>query len=336
MKRTLILGLWLPLALLLVLSAAGLAVGSVEIAPADIWQSITGCSPSGSMAHFILFETRLPRLLTALLSGAALAVSGLLMQTVFANPLADPSILGVNSGAGFGVAVAMLLLGGSAASLGLGISGYVLTVTAALLGALAVILLLLLCSTFLRGRLALLIVGVMFSYIVTSVISLLNFYATAQGVQSYLIWGLGDFGGVTAERLPLYALTIGLGLLGAFLLAKPLNAMLLGTDYAASLGIRVGTVRTLTLLVTGLLTAVVTALCGPVSFIGLAVPHAARLTLRTSDHRLLLPATMLWGGVTAQLCNVLSRLPADGILPLNALTPLLGAPVVLYIILRRR
>ncbi len=329
-------GFILPFALLLLFSALSLATGSIDIPLPEVWQSIVGSADADETARFILLETRLPRLFTAMLSGAALAVAGLLMQTIFANPLADPSILGVNSGAGLGVAVAMLLFGGTLTAGGFVLSGYLLTVAAALAGALVVILLLTLCSGLLRGALSLLITGVMLSFIVSSLISLLNFYATAQGVQSYLIWGLGDFGGVTPDRLPAYALTLGIALLAALMLSKPLNALLLGTDYAAALGIRVRRVRTLTLLITGCLTATVTALCGPISFIGLAVPHAARLTLRTADHRLLLPATMLWGADTALLCNVIAHLsPSGGILPLNVLTPLLGAPVVLLILFRR-
>lgn len=337
MKTSSALGLLLPLLILLLLSAASLLTGSMNIAPAEAWDVLTGNATDGDAVSFILLETRLPRLLTAVLSGAALAVAGLLMQTVFANPLADPSLLGVNSGAGLGVAVAMLWLGGTAQAGGFVLSGYLLAVSSAFIGAGLVILLLLACSALLRGHFALLIAGVMLSFIVSSAISLLNFYATAQGVQSYIIWGLGDFGSVTSERMPAYALTIAIGLLMAWALSKPLNALLLGADYATNLGIRVRAVRTATLLVTGLLTAAVTALCGPISFIGLAVPHAARLTLRTSNHRLLLPASMLWGADTALLCNVVAHLPGDGgILPLNAITPLLGAPVVLYIIFSRK
>lgn len=326
----------LSLCALLLLSAVGLLWGSVEIAPAEAWRALTGTDSPDNPAAFIVRESRLPQVATALLSGAALAVAGLLMQTLFANPLADPSILGTNAGAGLGVALAMLLLGGSATVGSLTMSGFFLIVSAALAGALAVTFLLLLLSMFLRGRLMLLITGVMVSYLVSAVISILNFYATAQGVHSYMLWGMGDFTGVTLDRLPAYALTLGLALCAAMLAAKPLNALLLGERYAANLGVRIRRTRTLLLLATCLLSATVTALCGPIAFIGLAVPHGARLLLRTSDHRVLLPATALWGANVALLCNLLSHLPASGsVLPVNALTPLIGVPVVLYILLRK-
>lgn len=326
----------LSLCALLLLSAGNLLWGSVDISPEEAGCALFGSASPDSAAAFIIRESRLPQMATAMLSGAALAVAGLLMQTLFANPLADPSILGINSGAGLGVALVMLLMGGSAAAGSLALSGFFLIVTAAFAGAIGVTFLLLLLSTFLRGRLMLLITGVMLSYMVSALISILSFHATAQGVHSYVLWGMGDFTGVTLDRLPAYAATIGLVLCPALLSAKPLNALLLGDDYAANLGMRVRRMRTLLLSVTSLLTATVTALCGPISFIGLAVPHGARLLLRTADHRVLLPATALWGANVALLCNLLSRLPANGsLIPINALTPLIGVPVVIYILLRR-
>ncbi|MBO5134059.1 MAG: iron ABC transporter permease [Bacteroidaceae bacterium] len=332
------LGYLIPLLLLLLLATAALLTGSISIAPAEVWQSlfnVEGCT--NEVAEFVVLETRLPRMLTAMFSGAALAIAGLLMQNIFANPLADPSILGVNSGAGLGVAIVMLLLGGSATAGSFSFSGYFLITAAAFLGAIIVILFLLLCSIALRGRLPLLIAGVMISFIASSVIALLNFYATAQGVRSYMIWGLGDFGGVAKAQIPGYIAVLCCGLILAWLMAKPLNVMQLGADYATNLGVRVSFVRTAALLLTGLLTAIVTAFCGPVSFIGLAVPHAARLTLRTADHRHLIPTSILWGGVIALFCNVAAYLPSNGgVLPLNALTPLIGAPIVLLILFRRK
>ena len=231
----------------------------------------------------------------------------------------------------------MLLLGGTFTAGELTLSGFLLTVVAAFIGAAVVIVLLLIFSRRMPGTLTLLIAGVMISFITSSLISLLSFYATAQGVQSFMIWGLGNFSGVTLERLPLFATVILLTLAATIFMAKPLNALLLGDNYAQNLGTNVVGSRTIVLLLTGLLTAVVTALCGPISFIGLAVPHAARLTLRTSDHHRLLPATMIWGANVALLCNVVSLLPGDrGTLPLNTLTPLLGVPMVFYLLMRRR
>lgn len=327
----------LSLVVLLLLMAAGLLWGSVHLPAADVLAALFCEADADPVAAFIVWQSRLPQVCTAVLSGAALAVSGLLMQTLFSNPLADPGILGVNSGAALGVALVMLLMGGSASAGGFVLSGYLLVIAAALAGACAVTLLLLACSALLRGKLMLLITGVMVSYVVSSAISLLNFYATEQGVQSYIIWGMGNFGGVNLERLPAYAVTIFAGLAGAMLLCKPLNALLLGDNYAGNLGVRVRRMRFWVLLLASWLTAAVTALCGPIAFVGLAVPHAARLLISTSDHRRLLPLTALWGANTALLCLLITCLPGErGVLPINALTPVIGVPVVMYILLRGR
>ena len=324
------------LLLFLLLLPACLLVGSVHLAPIEVWQALTGSAPDGSTARFIVIDSRLPQMLTAVLSGMALAVCGLVMQTLFSNPLADPSLLGVNSGASLGAAVALLALGGSWGIGGATLGGTLLTVGAAFAGALAVIGLLVAASRLLRGNLALLVAGVMLSFAISALISLLSFYATADGVRSFVVWGMGDFSALTLERLPLYAALLLLPLLGVLLMARPLDALLLGADYAANLGVRVQRVRTRLLLLTGLLTAAVTALCGPISFIGLAVPHMARLLLRTAAHRRLLPLTLVLGADVAMLALVLSHLPGErGTIPLSAITPLMGVPVVAYILLRR-
>lgn len=324
------------LLLFLLLLPACLLVGSVHLAPTEVWQALTGSAPDGSAARFIVIDSRLPQMLTAVLSGMALAVCGLVMQTLFSNPLADPSLLGVNSGASLGAAVALLALGGSWGIGGATLGGTLLTVGAAFAGALAVIGLLVAASRLLRGNLALLVAGVMLSFAISALISLLSFYATADGVRSFVVWGMGDFSALTLERMPLYAALLLLPLLGVLLMARPLDALLLGADYAANLGVRVQRVRTRLLLLTGLLTAAVTALCGPISFIGLAVPHMARLLLRTATHRRLLPLTLVLGADVAMLALVLSHLPGErGTIPLSAITPLMGVPVVAYILLRR-
>lgn len=328
---------FLALAVLLAgLLAANLFVGSVPIAAPDVVDALTG--RADGTAAFIVTETRLPQALTALMAGAALAVAGLLMQTVFANPLADPSILGLNAGAGLGVAVATLALGGSfAAGAGLSLSGFALTLVAAFAGAAGVLVLLMACAARMRSRLLLLIVGLMISYAVGALVSLLSFTADAAGLHSYVLWGLGSFGQATWGRLPLFALAVGVGLGVAALLVKPLNALLLGESYAANLGVRIRRTRCLLLGAAGLLAAAVTALCGPVAFVGLAVPHVARLLVRSADHRVLLPATLLCGADVALACHLVCRLPSDGgLLPLNAVTPLVGVPVVFYVILRHR
>ena len=274
---------------------------------------------------------------TALLAGAALGVSGLVMQTLFSNPLADPSLLGVNSGASLGAAIALLAFGGSFALGGATLSGVLFTVGAAFVGACAVIALIALCSRWLTSNLSLLVAGVMLSFIISSVISLLSFYATSEGVRSFVVWGLGDFSGVSSSRLWLMSILVIVPVWGVRLCATSMNALLLGADYATNLGVNVKRVRTLLLILTGLLTAVVTALCGPISFIGLAVPHVSRMLLRTADHRKLLPAVFVMGADVALLSLILSHLPGEaGTLPIAAITPLLGAPVVLYILVKRR
>jgi hypothetical protein len=321
--------------LLPVLCLLSLLVGSVHISPAEVWAALMG--NSDETVRYIVTESRLPQMCTALLAGAALGVSGLVMQTLFSNPLADPSLLGVNSGASLGAAIALLAFGGSFALGGAALSGVLFTVGAAFVGACAVIALIALCSRWLTSNLSLLVAGVMLSFIISSVISLLSFYATSEGVRSFVVWGLGDFSGVSSSRLWLMSILVIVPVCGVRLCATSMNALLLGADYATNLGVNVKRVRTLLLILTGLLTAVVTALCGPISFIGLAVPHVSRMLLRTADHRKLLPAVFVMGADVALLSLILSHLPGEaGTLPIAAITPLLGAPVVLYILVKRR
>lgn len=325
----------ISLLLLPVLCLLSLLVGSVHISPAEVWAALMGSSDE--TVRYIVTESRLPQMCTALLAGAALGVSGLVMQTLFSNPLADPSLLGVNSGASLGAAIALLAFGGSFALGGATLSGVLFTVGAAFVGACAVIALIALCSRWLTSNLSLLVAGVMLSFIISSVISLLSFYATSEGVRSFVVWGLGDFSGVSSSRLWLMSILVIVPVWGVRLCATYMNALLLGADYATNLGVNVKRVRTLLLILTGLLTAVVTALCGPISFIGLAVPHVSRMLLRTADHRKLLPAVFVMGADVALLSLILSHLPGEaGTLPIAAITPLLGAPVVLYILVKRR
>ncbi len=326
----------IPFLLVPVLAVPVLLSGSADLSVAQIWHALSTGGSEEDAAAFIVFELRLPQLLTALLAGMALAASGLVMQTVFGNPLADPSLLGVNAGAGLGAAVAMLLLGGSFAAGGLALSGYMLTVLAACLGAVAVIVLLIFFSSMFRSNLHLLVAGVMVSFVASSLISILGYYSTAQGLQGYVFWGMGDFGSVVAERLWILFVVVFIGVAWLFLRVKTLNALLLGRNYAANLGVNVRRERTVLLLVSGLLCAVVTALCGPIAFIGLAAPHFARFVHRTANHRTLLPLTLLWGMNTALVATLLTHLPGGVLLPLNAVTPLLGVPVVLYLLLRRQ
>ena len=323
------------IALLFVLN---ILVGSVSIPADDVVRILLGDNENIKPSwQFIILQSRLPQALTALLAGSALAVSGLMLQTAFRNPLAGPSVFGINSGAGLGVALVMLWLGGSFSAGSVSVTGFVAVLAAAFVGAMAVMLLIFLFSTMVRNSVMLLIIGIMIGYISNSAVSLLNFFATDEGVRSYMVWGMGSFSGVSTQMLPWFSLVTVAALFAALLLIKPLNALMLGDRYAENLGVNIIRVRNWLLVITGLLTAIVTAFCGPVAFIGLAVPHIARLLFHTDNHRLLMPATMLTGAVVALLCNVLCFLPGTlGVIPLNAVTPLIGAPVIIYVILRGR
>lgn len=335
-KVRIILYLVLPISII-VLFAANLLMGAVDIPAADVMAILFGKESDHTAWNYIVLESRLPQAVTAMFCGASLAVSGLMLQTAFRNPLAGPSIFGINSGASVGVALVMLLWGGSISTEAFSLSGFVAVLTAAFVGAMLVLALIMLLSLVVKDNVMLLIAGIMIGYIASSAISLLNFFATEEGVQSYMVWGLGNFGGVSLDRLPLFIGVSSFGLLVAILMVKPLNALLLGDQYAQNLGFNIKRVRHLLLFVTGLLAAITTAFCGPVAFIGLAVPHIARLILGTENHRNLLPATILTGAATAMLANLVCILPGDnGVIPLNAVTPFLGAPVIIYVIAKRK
>lgn len=321
----------------LVLFALNVALGSVSIPLGDVVRILLGDDSVKSSWQFIILESRLPQAITATLCGAALAVSGLMLQTAFRNPLAGPSVFGINSGAGLGVALVMLFLGGGLSVGSLQLSGFAAILLAAFIGAMAVMAVIFFFSTLVRNSVMLLIIGIMIGYISNSAISLLNFFATDEGVKSYMVWGMGSFGGVSMSNMPFFVTVTLAGLVGAMLLIKPLNALMLGDSYAENLGVNIIRTRNWLLIVTGVLTAVTTAFCGPVAFIGLAVPHIARLLLTTDNHRQLLPATLLCGAVVALLCNLICFLPGEGgVIPLNAVTPLIGAPVIIYVIARKR
>ena len=329
-------GLMFSLAIV-VLFFVNLVYGSVDIPLNTVVDILLGKETDKASWRFIVLESRLPQAVTAILSGMALSVSGLMLQTAFRNPLADPSIFGISSGAGLGAALVMLLFGGSVSAGALSLTGFAAVFLGAFVGAMTVMAIVLAFSVFVRNSVMLLIIGIMIGYISSSAISLLNFFATEEGVKSYLVWGMGSFGGVSFSQLPVFSTVTLTGLACSLLLVKPLNIILLGKSYAENLGVNTAMVRNLLLVVTGLLTAVVTSFCGPVSFIGLAVPHLARMVVRTSQHGVLMPVTMLSGAAIALLCNVVCTLPSSGgIIPLNAVTPILGAPVVIYVILRMK
>jgi iron complex transport system permease protein len=326
------------LALLFVLFAGSLAYGAVSIPLGRIPDILWGRETEQIAWQHIVRQVRLPQAVTALFAGASLATAGLLLQTLFRNPLAGPSILGVSDGANLGVALVMLYLGNSLKPLaGWTIGGYMAVVAAAFLGACLVLALIIYFASRVNHNVMLLIIGMMVGYLVSSLISILNYYAAADKLRSFVLWGLGNFSSVPPARLPCFVLFSAAGLCLALALVKPLNALLLGELYAANLGVRIKQARALILVCSGLLTAVTTAFCGPVSFIGLAVPHIARLLSGSSNHKKLLPLTLLAGSCTALLCNLLTIVPGtDVVLPLNAVTPILGAPVILYVILNRK
>lgn len=320
--------------LMLILLVAALFLANVMwgTVPVALSEVMSACVSGGTgVAQFVVLESRIPAAITAALAGGSLAVGGLLMQTLFRNPLADPSILGISSGAGLGAAIVLLTTTGI---------GFIATATAAMAGAMVAIALLVAASAWVRGSTALLVVGVMLSFIISSITSLLNFFATEEGVKSFFIWGLGNFSGAQGTRLQLYAACCCVAWLLLPLAVRPLDALLLGDDYAQSMGIHVRRHRTLLLLLVGWLTAVTTAICGPIAFLGLAVPHAARRLTHSALHRQLVGTTLLLGSATALACLFISRLPVmlgitHSILPLGSITPLIGAPVVVAMLTLR-
>ena len=336
MRRALLIYIGIAVSILL-LFGLNLTTGSVQIPFTDVMDILCGRFAGKESWQYIILENRLPQALTALLCGASLSVCGLMLQTAFRNPLAGPDVFGISSGAGLGVALVMLLLGGTVSTSLFTVSGFLAILTAAFLGAITVTALILFLSTLVRNSVLLLIVGIMVGYVSSSAVSLLNFFASEEGVKSYMVWGMGNFGGVSMSHIPLFSLLCLVGIMGALLLVKPLNILLLGPQYAESLGISTRRLRNLLLLIVGLLTAITTAFCGPISFIGLAIPHIARLLFRTDNHQVLLPGTVLTGAAIALLCNFICFLPGEmGVIPLNAVTPLIGAPVIIYVIIQRR
>lgn len=336
MRRALLIYIGIAVSILL-LFGLNLTTGSVQIPFTDVLDILCGSFAGKESWQYIILENRLPQALTALLCGASLSVCGLMLQTAFRNPLAGPDVFGISSGAGLGVALVMLLLGGTVSTSLFTVSGFLAILTAAFLGAITVTALILFLSTLVRNSVLLLIVGIMVGYVSSSAVSLLNFFASEEGVKSYMVWGMGNFGGVSMSHIPLFSLLCLVGITAALLLVKPLNILLLGPQYAESLGISTRRLRNLLLLIVGLLTAITTAFCGPISFIGLAIPHIARLLFRTDNHQVLLPGTVLTGAAIALLCNFICFLPGEmGVIPLNAVTPLIGAPVIIYVIIQRR
>ncbi|GHT15184.1 iron ABC transporter [Bacteroidia bacterium] len=335
MKRKGVICVGIALVILL-LFFCNLFYGSVSIPASAVMDILFGKEVERSVWTNIVLQSRLPQAITALLAGSALAVCGLMLQTLFRNPLADPSILGISNGANLGVAIVMLYAGGIWGFTG-SLSYHLSVVISAFVGAALILMLILYFSTKVKSNVLVLIIGIMIGYLASSVISILNSYASADNIRSYVMWGMGNFSGVQTAQLPFYSISILIGLFFSILLIKPLNALLLGEKYAVNLGIHILKTRIYILLITGFLTAIVTAFCGPVTFIGLAVPHVSRMILGTSNQKYLLPAVLLLGAAVALLCNLMTIIPfGKGSLPLNAVTPVLGAPIIIYVILNQK
>ena len=329
-----------------VLVLVNLFVGSVSIPMQEIIDFLLNSSrPQDTLSgdeviHYnILWKSRLPQAITALVAGAGLAVSGLQMQTVFRNPLAGPSVLGISNGASLGVAFVVLLSGqiGGVALSRLGLIGNAALTVAAIGGALSVMALIAWVSQKVRGSVTLLIIGVMIGYLATAIIGVLKFFSAEEDIRAYVVWGLGSFARVSGDQVWLFVALMVVLLPLSMLLVKQMNLLLLGDGYARNLGLNVKRSRLLVICSSGLLVAIVTAYCGPVMFIGLAVPHLCRALMRTSDHRILMPGTLFTGAALALLCNLIARMPGfEGALPVNSVTALVGAPVVASVLFKRR
>ena len=324
---------------IVVLVVINLLLGTVRIPVGEVCSILMGAGSESEIWTNIVISSRLPQVLTAIVAGAGLAVSGLQMQTVFRNPLAGPSVLGISNGSALGVAFVVLLSGkiGGVALSRLGYLGDAAMSVAAIVGALAVMLLIVWISQKVKGNVTLLIIGVMIGYLANAIIGVLKFLSPEEDVKSFVVWGLGSFSRVSGDEMVLFVVLMCILLPISFLLVKPMNMLLLGERYAANLGLDVQRARMLIIICSGVLVAIVTAYCGPVMFIGLAVPHLARALFRTSDHRVLLPATALCGAALALVCNFIARMPGfEGALPVNSVTALVGAPVIAAVLFGRR
>lgn len=316
-----------------------IALGSVSIPLPAVWDILTGTGEAPANWTNIIWKSRFPQVLTALVAGAGLSISGLQMQTVFKNPLADPSVLGISSGASLGVALVVLMSGtiGGIALSQAGILGEVALTVAAIAGAMAVMALIVLASHKVKGNVTLLIIGVMIGYLANAIIGILKYFSVEEDVKAYVIWGLGSFSRVSGDQMGIFTGIMAVLIPLSMLSVKTLNLLLLGDGYARNLGLNIKRARILVILSAGVLTAIVTAYCGPIAFLGLAVPHLCRMVFQTSDHRVLMPASVLMGASLALMCNLLARMPGlEGALPVNSVTALIGAPIVASVLFRKR
>jgi len=314
-----------------------LMLGSVNIPPDALLTILTGGPVKETWVN-IFWDWRVPKAVTAVFAGAALALSGLLMQTFFRNPLADPYILGISSGASLGVAIVMMsagICGAAAIFASVGLIGDMSISVAAILGAFAVLLLILVISSKIQSNITILILGIMVSYISGALVTILLQFTDETSMHTYSLWTFGSFSGVTWSQLPIMVFLLAVGFILTFCLTKPLNALLLGEQYAESMGMNYRRIRILIITTTALMAGIVTAFCGPIGFLGIAIPHFCRSFFVTADHRVLVPGCILAGGIIALITDIISHVPGtDIVLPLNAITALFGAPVVIWVIVR--
>ena len=339
MKRPVAFYMLLIMASIFLFFFLNLVLGSVSIPLRAVWNILWGTGNESVIWQNIIWKSRVPQALTALVAGAGLSVSGLQMQTVFRNPLAGPSVLGISSGASMGVAFVVLLSGslGGVALSKLGFMGEIALTIAAIAGSLSIMALIVFVSQKVRGNVTLLIIGVMIGYIANAVIGVLKFFSVEEDIRAYVIWGLGSFARVSGDQMTLFICIMVVLLPLSFLLVKTLNLLLLGDAYARNLGLNIKRARLLVITCSGVLVAIVTAYCGPIIFLGLAVPHLCRGMFRTSDHRILMPASLLAGASLALVCNLIARMPGfEGALPVNSVTALVGAPVVMSVLFNKR
>ena len=337
-KTTMLLMLLLALSIIVFL-ILNLLLGTVKIPAGDVIDILLGNQSDNRIWTNIVIKSRLPQSLTAAMAGAGLAVSGLLMQTVFRNPLAGPSVLGISSGASLGVACVVLLSGsiGGVALSKLGVIGEVTITLSAIIGSLLIMALIAFVAQKVRGNVTLLIMGVMIGYIANAIIGVLKFFSAEEDIRAYVIWGLGSFSRVSGGQTTVFIVLMLILLPTAFFLTKTLNLLLLGDSYARNLGLNIKRARLFVIGCSGVLVAVVTAYCGPIVFLGLAVPHICRGLFHTSNHATILPASLLGGASLALLCNLIARLPGfEGALPVNSVTALVGAPVVMWVLFNKR
>jgi iron complex transport system permease protein len=324
---------------ILIFFLLNLLLGSVHIPSGSVWNILWGTGDEPVVWQNIIRKSRVPQAVISLVAGAGLSVGGLQMQTVFRNPLAGPSVLGISSGASLGVAFIILLsgkLGGIALSK-LGYMGEVALSVAAITGALSVMALIVYVSQKVRGHVTLLIIGVMIGYVANAVIGVLKYFSVEEDIRAYVIWGLGSFSRISGDQVVVFSSIMAVLLPLSFLLIKTLNLLMLGDNYARNLGLNIKRSRLLVIINSSVSVAIVTAYCGPIMFVGLAVPHLCRGIFNSSDHRVLIPGTLLTGAALALLCNLIARMPGfEGALPINSVTALIGAPVVAWILFRKR